>query len=468
MKRLLLLFVTAILFNTVTVFPQGGTTGPLTWSIDDGTLTISGTGVMPDYEFWDIPWYGYHESIHTVIIKAGVMSIGKNAFFSCRSISSIKIPNTVTSIGEAAFLDCVALPSIFIPYSVASIKKWVFSGCTNLFSIDVDQKNTSFSSINGVLFDKKNATLICCPAGKTGGYIIPDGVTSIELCAFEACTGLTSIFIPNSVVNIGEAAFFSCSSLSLIVIPNNVASIGSSAFEHCVNLASITIPNSVTSIGERAFLLCTSLTSIIVPNSVTSISNRMFYGCEKLSSISMPDKITSIGSEAFYLCENLSSFTIPNGVISIGESAFSWCTSLLSVTNLNFVPVSVANNVFFMVDQSACTLKVPIASVSAYKNANVWKEFNIVGIEVGVETIETTTINLYPNPTTGVLNIIQERIESGLKIEDIKIYDISGKIQRIENWRTENAIDISHLSAGVYFVKICTEVGEMVKKVLKE
>jgi len=63
---------------------------------------------------------------------------------------------------------------------------------------------------------------------------------------------------------------------------------------------------------------------------------------------------------------------------------------------------------------------------------------------------------MYPNPTTGIL-----KIESGeLRTENIVIYDVFGKIQRIEGWKTENTIDISHLSAGMYLVKIHTEADE--------
>jgi hypothetical protein len=83
--------------------------------------------------------------------------------------------------------------------------------------------------------------------------------------------------------------------------------------------------------------------------------------------------------------------------------------------------------------------------------------------EVGIENFELSKFKLYPNPTTG-----EFRIESGLRIENVVIYDVFCKCQKIENWKTENAIDISHLPAGVYFVKMTTEVGEVTKKVLKE
>ena len=83
---------------------------------------------------------------------------------------------------------------------------------------------------------------------------------------------------------------------------------------------------------------------------------------------------------------------------------------------------------------------------------------------VGVEENETGNIDIYPNPTTGEL-----RIESGeLRVENVVIYDVFGKIQKTENGKMENTIDISHLATGIYFVKIRTESGEIARKVLKE
>jgi len=55
MKRKLLLLVAVMLFSTATISAQSGKTGPLTWNLENDTLTISGKGVMPDYKFHP-PW----------------------------------------------------------------------------------------------------------------------------------------------------------------------------------------------------------------------------------------------------------------------------------------------------------------------------------------------------------------------------------------------------------------------------
>jgi hypothetical protein len=182
-----------------------------------------------------------------------------------------------------------------------------------------------------------------------------------------------------------------------------------------------------------------------------------------IHTVIMEDGITRIGSYAF-LALNLTSVTIPESVTSIGNYAF-YCSELAFIINHNPIPINLTDftSVFSIVLQTKCTLKVPAASISDYQNAAGWKEFNIVAINVGIENIESTTVKVYPNPTTGEL-----RIESGLQIESVVIYDNFGKTQKVENWKTEKAIDISHFSAGAYFVKISTEVGEVTRLVLNK
>jgi hypothetical protein len=75
------------------------------------------------------------------------------------------------------------------------------------------------------------------------------------------------------------------------------------------------------------------------------------------------------------------SYTIPNSVTIIGDDAFSDCTGLTAVTNLNPVPQNIdsySSYVFNGVNISAITLKVPADAVSAYRAANVWKDFGTI------------------------------------------------------------------------------------------
>ena len=224
-------------------------------------------------------------SLTSVEISNGVTSIGEDAFSECRSLTSVEIPNSVTSIGEAAFFrcsgltsveihngvtsigrsafyECSGLTSVEIPDSVTSIGDYAFSDCSGLSNIHVASGNQQYVSVDGVVFNKSQTTLICYPGGKTGAYQIPNSVTAIGNSAFNGCSGLTSVEIPNSVTSIGDRAFDDCSGLTSVEIPNGVTSIEDRAFKDCSGLTSVEIPNSVTFIGMYAFNNCDALRDV--------------------------------------------------------------------------------------------------------------------------------------------------------------------------------------------------------------
>ena len=180
------------------------------------------------------------------------------------------------------------------------------------------------------MFSKDKKTLIRCPAGKSGSYTIPDGVTAIGKYAFCGCKSLSSVTIPNSVTSIGDFAFYQCHGLESIAIPESVESIADNAFGSCLKLKSITIPGSVKSVGNSAFSMCV-LESVIFENGVTSIGSSVFSNCKKLKSVTIPNSVTSIGQSAFYECSNLESVTLPNNITSIKYGMFSGCSSLPAI-----------------------------------------------------------------------------------------------------------------------------------------
>ena len=312
----------------------------------------------------------------SIVLTEGTLGIAGYAFVYCSGLTSITLPASVTSIGDYAFFRCTGLTSITIPDSVTSIGERAFAGCTGLTSIIVVEGNSKYHSAGNCLIETATETLIL---GCETSVIPTDGsVTSIGDCAFDGCSGLTSITIPDSVTSIGSNAFYNCTWLTSVTIGNGVTSIGQTAFgntawynnqpdglvyagkvaydykgtmpsntsivlkegtlgiagyafEYCSGLTSITIPDSVTSIGSNAFYYCSGLTSITIPDSVTSIGERAFSYCTGLTSITIPDSVTSIGNGAFNGCTGLTSVTIPNGVTSIGVGAFFGCSGLTRI-----------------------------------------------------------------------------------------------------------------------------------------
>lgn len=352
------------------------------------------------------------------IIPNGVTSIGEDAFYACSGLTSITIPNSVTSIGEEAFRDCYDLTSVTLSDNVKSLGDYAFYQCYDLASINFPNSITSIGS----------EAFYCCEG--LSSVVLPNSVTSIGEQAFYCCSGLSSIsvaqdnpkydsrdnsnaiietesntllygckntIIPHGVTSIGKDAFYACSGLTSITLPNSVMSIGEAAFNGCSGLTSIVLPNSVTSIESYAFYNCSGMTSITLPDSLTIIRDATFYGCSGLKSIVLPNKVTSIESYAFYKCSNITSVVIPCNVMSIGGAAFADCRGLEIVECHAVTPPSLVVapswsyqiDSFRDVDKTTCKLKVPEESISAYQQAEGWKEFlNIESLTTGISSIK--------------------------------------------------------------------------------
>ncbi|HCE42376.1 MAG TPA: hypothetical protein DET40_02365 [Lentisphaeria bacterium] len=302
-------------------------------------------------------------SLVSITIGNGVTSIGEKAFSGCIRLTSVKLGSSVTSFGVKAFENCSSLISMAIPDSVTSIGDWAFYGCTKLTSvtigagtnsisdtafigcpalksITVDVLNSSYCSINGILFNKGQSVVVRCPQGFSGDYTIPDGVTSIGSCAFYDCVYLASITIPGTVTSIENYAFYNCSNLTGIIIPGSVTSIGRSAFFGCSKQTNVSIPGSVTSISEAAFSGCAKLLSITVDElnpSYCSVDGVLFskdmasliaYPAGKTGDYTVPGGVSVIGAYAFSGCFSLNRVTIPSSVTHINEGAFYSCPNL--------------------------------------------------------------------------------------------------------------------------------------------
>lgn len=283
-------------------------------------------------------------SLETLIIPSGVTQIGSSAFSGCKKLVNITIPNNitricthtfarcesltelvipdgVTEIDAWAFKECSRLTSITIPKDVAVLQNSVFDGCTGLESIEVDENNSNYKSIDGVLYDKEGKVLIRVPIAKSfSSFVIPETVVTID-SAFEGCKSIESITIPNGVTRIGWSAFAGCDKLTTIIIPDGVTVIGNDAFKDCVKLKSIKIPDGVSEISSGVFSGCRELSSITIPENVTRIGSGAFEGCWKITNLSIPAGVIKIDSSAFRYC-GISEIILPVGIVSIGAYCF--------------------------------------------------------------------------------------------------------------------------------------------------
>ena len=136
MKRIYRMLVCMII--ALTVFPlridaeETGTCGEtMTWTLDDqGTLTLSGTGNMYEYNALSkpVPWRAFRADIRRVIISEGIAGISGHAFENCPSLSSLALPSTLREIREYAFSGCLLLQEVTVPEGVTSIGEASFAG----------------------------------------------------------------------------------------------------------------------------------------------------------------------------------------------------------------------------------------------------------------------------------------------------------------------------------------------------
>ena len=156
---------------------------------------------------------------------------GADLYINGSRITNLEIPEGITSV-DAVKISCLNIESVSIPESLTDIGPVAFGGCNNLKIIKVDDENTSYSSLDGVLFNKDKTTLIFYPKGKEDkSYVMPNTVTRIHFKAFYNNENLKYVGLSDSLKHIDEESFWYCSNLnSLSVIPNSVEEIGAHAF----------------------------------------------------------------------------------------------------------------------------------------------------------------------------------------------------------------------------------------------
>ena len=334
----------------------------LQWTLEDGTLTISGTGEMADYSRNQAPWvpetvtrviveegvtsisenaFRINFSLEQVTLPASLRSIGKTAFWQCASLQKAELAEGLQTIGAQAFKGCKALQEITLPQSLESIGDEAFSGCEALPQITLGPKvktvpAAAFSdckSLRTAMLDDAitavgdNAFFRCAALQQ---FTMPQSLQMIGRNAF-AETGLTAVALPQAVTQLGEGAFSSCKALKTVTFPDSLTAIGIGAFMNCAALQEIQLPNSVTALGSSAFSACTALTKAALPATLTAVPESCFSGCVLLKDVALPAGLTAIGTGSFSACAALESLQIPTTVTTIGSAAFRSCVSLQAI-----------------------------------------------------------------------------------------------------------------------------------------
>ena len=278
----------------------------------------------------------------SITVPDSVTFLGNSAFSYCDNLANVTIPNFVTKLGDGLFIGCAKLNSITIPKSVTNMGYNIFGACMSLEEILVDAENQSYTSLDGIMYNKDETQIISVPQGKIGEVTLPNGISEISNRAFFDCGEITSIKIPSSVAAIDAQAFDSCPALLEIVVDeenqNYTSQNGILYNKNKTQIidvpraisGEIILPGGVTTVPDYAFSYCKNITKVVIPDGVKTIGRGAFYGCEALASIILPSSITSIGERAFYYCYKLVSVTIPKN-LSIGESAFRYLPAFENV-----------------------------------------------------------------------------------------------------------------------------------------
>ena len=282
----------AIISSFTTAATEGdfGVNNCLHWKVTSTftskTLTITGSGAMPDFDFPNgnlAPWWNYEAlgmltsfgnfklegELKKVVIKDGVTNVSNYALFFLPAATQVTLPESVTSIGRYGIAMCSKLTGLSIPKGVTGIGDFGLAG-------------------NGLT-----------------AVTLPDGLQSLGRGAFDSCASLTNTTLPAAITAVPGKCFADCTKLLNVKYAGTVTAIGDLAFESCKALTAAPIPETVTAIDKAAFTGCTALTDVTIPETVTTIPEDCFRGCTALTDIDLPGTVTSVGHNAFTGCTAL-------------------------------------------------------------------------------------------------------------------------------------------------------------------
>ena len=294
-----------------------------------------------------------------------ISTIGYESFAGCSSLTSVKLHETLSDIGVRAF-EGTAVKTIELGKNVNSIGKEVFLNNKVFEGFTVVDKNKDYSTVDGVLYNKGGNSLIMFPAGKTGAFELPQGVSEIREGAFKnsaiteinipqdsaldtignnafESAKITSISLPEAVTVINSETFKNAKSLKAVELGSNVSKIGKSAFEGTKSLTEINLPDTLSDVSAYAFKN-TGLVNVNIGNGVVRIGTEAFADNKALKEVVLGENLEKIGTGSFMNCVALSKINLPVNVNNFDMTAFEGCKALkkiaISNDNQNFKVVA--------------------------------------------------------------------------------------------------------------------------------
>jgi hypothetical protein len=349
--------------------------------------------------------------LKTISIPPSVCYIGKHAFEGCIGIEELAIPEGIDIIEDFVFNNCTNLKSIIIPNSISFIGTASFQGCTNLEKIDIPQKvkslmgnpffgcsaiinvdpgNEKYSSLNGILFDKRMELLIHCPLSNKITCNIPKSTKDISTYAFFGeMHGYINVDEENPFFSSLNGVLFNKDKSILILAPINaqgnfiidssVKKITSLAFIYCKNLNSIFIPSSTNYIDASAFSLCNALIEVDSMNTNYSskegvLYNRdytklIYFPAKKTGVFTIPNSVLEIESCAIQNCDSLTILNIPRSVLKINDNAIHYNNCVYNVDEHNPNYYSINGILFERIKESLISCPTSLSGTYCIPNS---------------------------------------------------------------------------------------------------
>ena len=313
-------------------------------------LGKSGTYEIPE-GVTEIPLNLFRESkITEVVIPTSVAIIRESAFRDCTYLETVTFVAGGTdelTIEEGAFNNCTSLVEITLPSRLEEITLdeetrtiTLFNGCDALQYINVEKGSTVYGSVEGVLTDADENTLLYCPAARTGVFRIPSTIYTVGERAFYNCTKISEIVIPGTVEVISDYAFYGCSGASKITFEGGAAgnmelTVGDYAFANMSKLKTIEFQEGslVTQIGAYAFANAEGLREFKVPATMTYIGDNAFDKATALKSVTFAEngEDLTFGNYVFNDCTALEVVNLPATVVKLNLGVFDGCVNISRV-----------------------------------------------------------------------------------------------------------------------------------------
>ena len=192
--------------------------------------------------------------------EAKELTLGQNVFFGCDALVKVTLPGRLkaSSCEFASSVDSSSVLTMGFDKEIFGTNAYkALDGITSLQRIDIVGKKINYSSVDGILTDKDEKTVIYCPRGRIDDVTLPNTVTEVGNAAFGNCTLIENVSIPGTVTTIREEAFMNCSSLASLVFGgdenDNALTIEQAAFYKAGNLGKVTLPANLKRIGQYAF-----------------------------------------------------------------------------------------------------------------------------------------------------------------------------------------------------------------------